>query len=209
MTSISRKPTPLLYPFHEEFVFWMQWPFCQMRTYRAVTGVVRLMVCAASLVAAVSSTSAVPNSAFASEKSSLEDTSTLMRLNVFSAFSYPLRYRLMECISLGSPKSYCRYTSSQLAYPLFSALPFSSPAMILVMLLSVGSNPVSPSPIRCVLLVVGSLPVSMLPVVGSAATATAAAAETANAHVADMAVIRRNNCLMVSPSSSCYGYGLF
>lgn len=35
--------------------------------------------------------------------------------------------------------------SSQLAYPLFSALPFSSPAMILVMLLSVGSNPVSPS----------------------------------------------------------------
>lgn len=103
------------------------------------------MVCAASLVAAVSSTSAVPNSAFASEKSSLEDTSTLMRLNVFGAFSYPLRYRLMECISLGSPKSYCRYTSSQLAYPLFSALPFSSPAMILVMLLSVGSNPVSPS----------------------------------------------------------------
>lgn len=187
MTSISRKPTPLLYPFHEKFVFWMQWPFCQMRTYRAVTGVVRLMVCAASLVAAVSSTSAVPN----------------------SAFSYPLRYRLMECISLGSPKSYCRYTSSQLAYPLFSALPFSSPAMILVMLLSVGSNPVSPSPIRCVLLVVGSLPVSMLPVVGSAATATAAAAETANAHVADMAVIRRNNCLMVSPSSNCYGYGLF
>lgn len=97
------------------------------------------------LVAAVSSTSAVPNSTFASEKSSLEDTSTLMRLNVFSAFSYPLRYRLMECISLGSPKSYCRYTSSQLAYPLFSALPFSSPAMILVMLLSVGPNPVSPS----------------------------------------------------------------
>ena len=115
----------------------------------------------------------------------------------------------MECISLGSPKSYCRYTSSQLAYPLFSALPFSSPAMILVMLLSVGPNPVSPSPIRCVLLVVGGLPVSMLPVVGSAATATAAATETANAHVADMVVIRRNNCLMVSPSSSCYGYGLF
>ena len=81
--------------------------------------------------------------------------------------------------------------------------------MILVMLLSVGPNPVSPSPIRCVLLVVGSLPVSMLPVVGSAATATAAATETANAHVADMVVIRRNNCLMVSPSSSCYGYGLF
>ena len=92
---------------------------------------------------------------------------------------------------------------------MFSALPFSSPAMILVMLLSVGPNPVSPSPIRCVLLVVGSLPVSMLPVVGSAATATAAATETANAHVADMVVIRRNNCLMVSPSSSCYGYGLF
>jgi len=55
---------------------------------------------------------------------------------------------------------------------LFSALPFSSPAMILVMLLSVGPNPVSPSPIRCVLLVVGSLPVSILPVVGSAAPRT-------------------------------------
>ena len=150
---------------------------------RAVTGVVRLMVCSVSLVAAVSSTSAVPNSTFESEKSSLGDASTLMRLNVFSAFSYPLRYRLMECISLGSPKSYCRYTSSQLAYPLFSALPFSSPAMILVMLLSVGPNPVSPSPIRCVLLVVGSLPVSMLPWWVRRPPRLAAASRTANAHV--------------------------